>query len=376
MKISVAILIFAICLVGAGCGHSTTAQAQTFNPQTAVSPVTFNNEVAALKEKYGAKAVIAGVWQGNVEISKLALGNSMTDVPATTDMTVRIGGVSQFFLGTLVMRLVEQGQFSLDDKISKWLPDLYQADEVTVGMLVKNLGGYKDYVLEEDFFEDVLADPFRSFTSEQLIEYSVRNQESNFPPGTAQRYSHTEFTILKLVIEAATGQTMAALYQQEFFGPLGLTRTGYSSNPDLPSPVLHAFGSDRGIYEDITFWNPVWAGESGPLYSTIDDLAKWVPAWGSGQLLTAPSFQELIRKPDVAPPGDTYFASGFVVSGGWYFQNPNINGFSGMVGYLPSEDITLMVFATQPEDETVVHPAKEIFLELVEVVAPGNPMNF
>ena len=370
MKNTLTVLVFSICLISG----PRTALAQPLNPQ-AFGPTAFKDKVAVLKEKYGAKAVIAGVWRGNTELSKLALGNSMTDVPATTDMTVRIGGVSQFFLGTLVMRLVEQGYFSLDDKISKWLPNLYQADDVTVGMLIKNLGGYKDYVREEDFFKDVLADPFQSFTSKQLIEYSVRNQESNFPPGTAQRYSHTEFTILKMVIEAATGETMAALYQQEFFGPLGLTRTGYSTNPEIPSPVLHAFGSDRDIYEDITFWNPVWAGESGALYSTIEDLSKWVPAWGSGQLLSSPSFQELIRKPDVVA-GDTYFASGFVVSGGWYFQNPNINGFSGMVGYLPSEDITLIVFATQPEEETVVHPAKEIFLELVDVVAPGNPINF
>ncbi|MCA9775850.1 MAG: hypothetical protein KC800_04005, partial [Candidatus Eremiobacteraeota bacterium] len=76
MKNTLAILIFSICLVGAGCGHSTTALAQTFNPQTAVSPVAFNNEVVALKEKYGAKAVIARASQGNVELSTLALRTS------------------------------------------------------------------------------------------------------------------------------------------------------------------------------------------------------------------------------------------------------------------------------------------------------------
>ena len=48
------------------------------------SPAAFNNEVVALKKKYGARTVIAGVWRGNKEISKLALGSSMTGIPATT----------------------------------------------------------------------------------------------------------------------------------------------------------------------------------------------------------------------------------------------------------------------------------------------------
>ena len=169
---------------------------------------------------------------------------------------------------------------------------------------------------------------------------------------------------------------MGELYQREILSPLGLTRTGYSYNPDLPSPALHSFSSDRGIYEESTFWNISWAGESGPLYSTLDDLGKWGPAFGKGKLLSNASFAELTARPQVAPPGDFYFASGFVVSGGWYFQNPNINGYSGMFGYLPELDLTLAVFATQPPDPVVDHPAKEIFTELVEVVAPDHPLKF
>lgn len=367
------LLLLSLTTLWVGCGNGSTAMAQVGG-----APVTnqesFRTSVEALKAKYGARVVLAGVWQGDQEIGKVALGESMTGVPATTDMTVRIGGISQLFLGTLVMRLVEQGHFSLNDKISKWLPGFYQADNVTVGMLIRNLGGYKDYVLDDQFVDDVLAEPFRAFTDQELLEYSVAGGESNFPPGTSQRYSHTEFTILKMVIEKATGEKMADLYTRELFQPLGLSHTGYSSNPDLPSPVLHAFSSDRGVYEDSTFWNVSWAAESGPLYSNLDDLGKWGPTFGQGRMLTPASFQELTRRPDVAPDGPFYFASGFVVAGGWYFQNPNLNGYSGMFGYLPEQDITLAVFATQPETATVGHPAAAIFTDLVTELTPGNPI--
>jgi D-alanyl-D-alanine carboxypeptidase len=130
------------------------------------------------------------------------------------------------------------------------------------------------------------------------------------------------------------------------------------------------------VYEDVTFWNPSWAGESGPLFSNLDDLGKWGPAFGTGRLLSADSFQELIQRPDVAPKDGPYFATGFVVADGWYLQNPNINGYSGVMGYLPDRDLTLVVFASQSADPKVEHPAFEIFKELVLQLAPSHPINF
>jgi hypothetical protein len=61
-------------------------------------------------------------------------------------------------------------------------------------MLVANTAGYIDYVTEDDFLKLQLAEPFRTFTDEELINYSVnysvRDGKMNFPPGTSQQYSH------------------------------------------------------------------------------------------------------------------------------------------------------------------------------------------
>ncbi|MCP4384584.1 MAG: beta-lactamase family protein [Hyphomicrobiales bacterium] len=364
-------------LLASSCGSTAPALAES-GPATdaPLSAQAFAASVERLAADNNARAVIAGIWHGNGPGIQVAVGESMAMVPADTDMTVRIGGISQLFLGSLLMRLVEQGHLSLDDKVSQYLPALLAADAVTVRMLAQNTAGYKDYVRDDRFIDLILADPFRQFSSEELIDFATQDGELNFAPGTEQRYSHTEFTILKEVIENATGQPMAELYQQEILDPLGLTGTGYSMTPDLPGPVLHVFGSDRGVYEDVTFWNPSWAGESGPLYSNLDDLGRWGPAFGTGQLLSAQSFQDMIRRPDVAPRDDLYFATGFVVANGWYMQNPNINGYSGAMGYLPAEDLTLAVFASQAADPKVEHPALAIFKELVLELAPDHAIGF
>jgi D-alanyl-D-alanine carboxypeptidase len=94
-----------------------------------------------------------GIWLGDREILTMALGHSMTTVPATTDMHYRIGGIAETFMSTLLLMLVEKERISLDDKISRWFPNLLRADQVTVRMLVANTAGYIDYVTVDDFLK-------------------------------------------------------------------------------------------------------------------------------------------------------------------------------------------------------------------------------
>ena len=122
--------------------------------------------VEAGAQQAGTKAVEFGIWVRNRKILTIALGDSMTTVPATTDMHYRIGGIAETFMSTLLLMLVEQGRISLDDRISRWFPHLLAADQVTVRMLVANTAGYIDYVTVDDFLNLELAQPFRTFTDD------------------------------------------------------------------------------------------------------------------------------------------------------------------------------------------------------------------
>ncbi len=363
-----------LCL-GCGSGGDSSLAAHAQGPNLP-SQEALRQQVTDLYEAGGAKAMLVTIRQGERELLSLALGESMTGVPASLDDHVRIGGVSELFWGTLVMRLVERGDIRLEDKVSKWLPDLYASDEVTLGMLLKNLGGYKDYVVDEEFIQATLENPFRAFTRDEIIAYAVKDKQLNFAPGTQSKYSHTEFSIMGLAIEKATGKSMKELYEELVFKPAGLTNTGYVTNASLPEPVLHAFSSDRGVYEDCTFWSPAWTGDSGPLYSTLGDLAKWAPIHGKGQLLSPASQAHLISKPDVPGRDDLYFASGFIVANGWYCQNPSFNGYSGAYGYLPEQDLTVIVYTTQSSNPESDRQAFTIFKGVVSSLTPARPIPF
>ena len=319
------------------------------------------------------------MWVNDREIVTMALGDSMTTVPATTDMHYRIGGIAETFMSTLLLMLVEQGRINLDDKIARWFPDLLAADQVTVRMLVSNTAGYIDYVTVKDFLDLQLAEPFRTFTDEELINYSVRDGKMNFAPGTSQQYSHTDNVILGQVIQRATGQSMKELYDKNIFGPMGMKDTQFPVDQSIQSPVLHAFTMDRKFYEDCTYWNPFWGSTPGLPISNIHDLGKWGPILGTGRLISPAHFQEQIAPTSVGKgrnKPDLYFAYGFVVANGWIAQNPSINGYSGAFGYNLATGVTIVVETTKSETTKTDASAFDILREVTKDVTPATPINF
>ena len=130
-------------------------------------------------------------------------------------------------------------------------------------LILAGIIGYIDYVTVQDFVNLALAEPFRTFTDEELINYSIRDGKMNFEPGTSQQYSHTDNVILGQVIQRATKQSMKELYDKNIFGPLGMKDTEYPVDQSIKAPVLHAFTMDRKIYEDCTYWNPFWGSSPG-----------------------------------------------------------------------------------------------------------------
>ncbi|MGC2400202.1 MAG: serine hydrolase domain-containing protein [Acidobacteriaceae bacterium] len=368
----------ALSLVALSLAGEQSAMGQDVPPPN-TDPDRLRAIVQAEAQKDGTKAVEFGMWVGDREVLTTALGNSMTTVPATTDMHYRIGGTAETFMSTLLLMLEEQGRINLDETISHWFPHLLGADKVTPRMLVANTAGYIDYVTVEDFLKLQLAEPFRTFTDEELINYSVRDRQMNFAPGTSQQYSHTDNVILGQVIQRATNESIKELYEKNIFGPLGMKDTQFPTNQEIQPPVLHAFTSDRGIYEDCTYYNPFWGSTPGLPTSNIHDVGKWGPILGTGRLISPAHFQEQIAPTSVGKGKnrpDLYFAYGFVVANGWIVQNPSIDGYSGAFGYNLATGVTIVVGATKSETATTDSSAFDIFREVVNYVTPNSPINF
>ena len=77
------------------------------------------------------RAVIVKVTQGDKVVVSQAFGESIDGVPATTAMHFRNGAVAFTYLGTLLMKFVDEHKVKLDDTIDRWMPKLPEANKVT-----------------------------------------------------------------------------------------------------------------------------------------------------------------------------------------------------------------------------------------------------
>jgi CubicO group peptidase (beta-lactamase class C family) len=356
-----------------------------------------------IMEQQDVKAVIVRVTIDGQELVTEALGESMTGVPATTDMHFRNGAVAISYMSTLLLRLVDQQVVTLDDPLATWLPDLPDADRVTLRMLANMTAGYPDFVQNPKLDQDVYADPFRQWTPEEQIAIGLSTPRV-FAPGTNWDYSHTDYVILGLALEIITGKPLEVALQEEVLDPLGLRNTVAWSTPEISAPVLHAYSSERrpalGIpagtrfYEESTYWNPSWTLAKGAIQTTdIVDMTTSAVAIGEGTLLSPASHRAQIA-PDLLGFGsplkgcpnchtldETYsYGLGVVLSGDWIVQNPLFAGYGGVMAYLPAQKIAIAVATTFDEgafdDQGNYRYAShaEIFAAVGTYLAPDHPL--
>ena len=347
------------------------------------------------------KAAIVRVTVDGEEIVTEAVGESMTGVPATTAMHFRNGAVAISYVATLLLKLVDENKVSLDDKLSKWLPEVPHADRVTLGQLAQMTSGYVDYVIGNTKMNEALyANPFRRWTVHELLSYAT-SEPLLYEPGTNWNYAHTNYVLLGLALEKATGQEMSKLLSEKVLRPLGLTNTVNSLTPEIPSPVLHAFSSERRaalkippetpFYEESTFWDPSWTITHGAIQTTnIFDMEATAVGIGSGRLLTPESYKKMastgLRGKSHKQAGcttcdemnDVYtYGLGVVISGNWLLQNPLMSGYAAVEAYLPSQKIAIAVavtYAPEAFDDQGDYPneADTLFRKIGAELAPDD----
>jgi D-alanyl-D-alanine carboxypeptidase len=335
-------------------------------------------------------SVVYRVTRDRGVVAAGAVGESLTGVPAEQAMHFRIGNVAFAYMGMLLLLFDESGKASLDDPVSKWLPDLDlpNADQVTLEMLVQNTSGYPDYVPNDALLDAFYADPFQQFTPQDLIDIGL-SMPPWYEPGTAWSYAHTNYVILGEALAAIGEDDLGTLFQERIIDPMGLEDTAPALTPEVPEPVLHSFSTERDVFEDTTFWNPSWQTAPGSvLTSNICDVAASAAAVGSGDLLTDESYDALIAPDTVAldpPPAscpegvcrqnteELYYGLGVIVWSDWIVQTPLFGGAGAVHAYLPQEDLAVAIVAVTGQDSEVgINYGQQIWAAIASELTPEN----
>ncbi|MFF0432300.1 serine hydrolase domain-containing protein [Streptomyces sp. NPDC004327] len=341
------------------------------------------------KKDLKLKAVLLRVTIDGREVATDGLGESMTGVPAEPDMHFRAGSVAFAHIGTALLRLVEQGRVDLDATVEPWLPEVPRAKEITIRMLADNTSGLHDYVTDPKFGKELAAHPFRHWTPDELLAFPF-SHSFWYDPGTNWSYSHANYLLLERALERITGQRIDRLVEEQVTGPLGLHDTQNNFTPEIPRPTLHAFTSDRGIYEESTFWNPSWTtGPGAVITSTVCDMARSAQGIGSGELISRRSYRTLLNPGTVGlgtptkkcpadiclkQTEDKHFGLGVIVANTWLLQNPSFSGYAALQAYLPSRRLAIAVSATKTPETAEGNMAQEVAGRIAAALAPEHPL--
>lgn len=265
------------------------ARTATAQQLTTAERSQIDSGVAAVLTSTGAPSASIVIVRGGGIVYEKAYGNGRLtpDIPATTAMRYSIGSVSKQFTATAMLMLAEEGKVSLDDKVSKWLPELTRANEVTIRQLLSMTAGYQDYWPQDYVFTDMQRP-----TTAQAIMKRWAGKPLDFDPGTKWQYSNTNYVIAAAIVERVAETSFMDFLRQHVFAPLTMTSVAdIDRGPLRPSdaqPLLrNALGPFRPAPKEATGW----LFGAGQLGMTAHDLALWDIAVINRAVLRPESYQ-------------------------------------------------------------------------------------
>jgi len=231
-------------------------------------------------------------------------GISAGDRPLRASDRFRIGSVTKTFVAVVVLQLVADGRVGLEDTVERWLPGLVPAGyEITVRQLLSHTSGLYDYVEDPRVFGVYAQEPGHAWAPRQLIGLALEHP-AQFAPGERYAYSSTNYLLLGLIVEAATGEPLADALEARVFEPLGLDGTSFDPRY-VRGPYVHGHrapshhGVVTGAPRDTSEEAASWAWSAGAVVSTAEDLSRFFASLLGGHLLTPP----LLREMETLVPG-------------------------------------------------------------------------
>jgi D-alanyl-D-alanine carboxypeptidase len=202
-----------------------------------------------------------------------------------------IGSNTKAFTVILALQLQEAGVLSMDDPLSKWLPDLAakipNGEKITLRQLAGNTSGIADYadpLMQPLVDNNDQAGLAKGYTPLELVERAVANGKPSFAPGEGWHYSSTNFILLGMVVEKAAGKPLAELYRAQIFDPLEMTATTYLEGSPKPGSIVEGYYKVGDKLENMTSWNATQGGAAGAIVSTAEDMGRFARGLFGGSL--------------------------------------------------------------------------------------------
>ena len=315
-------------------------------------PETFGHqEIDALAAKEiesgGAVGLSIGVARGDevLHLKGYGLIDLENSVPASEKSVYRIGSITKMFTAAAILQLVEKGDLSLDDPLTKFFPDYPSPGErVTVRHLLNHTSGIVSFTS----LPDHRAGMRRDLEHDEVVA-RFRDLPFRFSPGEKFEYCNSGYYLLGVIIETVSGQKYEDFLTEHILEPLGLNATVYDRHGRIiPNRARgYAIWGERRFNAPFVSMTQPFA--AGALASTAGDLIRWQRALVGGEVLKAETFGQMTAPGRLANGKETRYGFGcFLESfeGGTVVRHGGgIPGFVSELAWFREMDLTVVVLS-------------------------------
>jgi len=260
-------------------------------------------------------------------------------IPNSPTTKFRLGSITKQFTAALILLLEEQGKLKITDLINKYLPDIPSSwSDITILNLLTHTSGIPNYTSFPDFVSMTTS----MKTPEQLIEL-FRNKPLDYQPGASYAYNNSGYVLLGYLIEIISGQSYQDFVVNTIFKPLAMDNSGYDSHTTIILQRASGYAINPAGFRNADYLDMSIPYAAGSLYSTTQDLRKWVEGLFGGKILSSQSLKKMIT------PFTNDYGLGVImqpVDGcNTIMHGGGINGFSTMMLYSPEDKLMVIVLA-------------------------------
>jgi D-alanyl-D-alanine carboxypeptidase len=302
------------------------------------------------------KSLSASIELPNEAIWAAAKGisSSSPQVKVTPNSTYLIGSVTKTLTSACILQLADEKVLRLDDSLFMWVPSFqYINPNITIRQLLRHQSGIYDVLQNPKNQPALLANQDSIWAVADLIKTFIK--PPTFDPGQGWEYSNTNYFLLGMIIEKATGQAFYKELRKRFFTPLNLKSVTIPAFESAPKNVAHVWLdiTGDGITDDANAFYLGWtslnatAGAAGGYYSTASDLAKWTRRYQRGDLVSAEKMNEAhVTVGGTGLPSGTKYGLGLMerkFAGLKAYGHGGDLSYSASAWYFPTKDISITV---------------------------------
>lgn len=322
---------------------------------------------------------LAVIKDGAVVYKKgFGIANLEYGTPITTSTVFQVASVSKQFTVFSILLLEQEGKLSIDDDISKYLPEMPDyGHKITLRNLANHTSGIRDNTDLANLIGTNESDLFRN---EEAVKLITSQKGLNFIPGDQFQYCNSGYILLAEIVKRVSGQSFAEFTQSRIFKPLKMVNSQFVDEPEIiiKNRAYSYDKYDNTYYKNIL--NHSFVGSTG-LNTTIDDLSLWAMNFkkktiGNDAIFNKMKEKSRLNSGELIPYGlglenQVYKGLDIVFHGG------GIGRYGSRILIIPEQNFSIVYMCNSHEFHPfdIVYPIIDYYLADEEIAPPTKTIN-